>query len=190
MKKKLVLLALALVMVVALSSAALADLSEPDFVDSWEVTGNMTEEELTAIVEEVLHCRQGTIPDHAFAAMVRMQDINPELANAAFDHMAEIAVPAEKPQRDESTPAAQKDEPERFGIYVRDGHGGHYEYLDEDDLDPEEDVEAEEESVLGEGDLISPQDASDCHTILYPKNVRETAMVGWVFSKKDRYAFG
>ena len=44
MKKKLVLLALALVMVVALSSAALADLSEPDVVDSWEVTGNMTEE--------------------------------------------------------------------------------------------------------------------------------------------------
>ncbi len=150
MKKKLVLLALALVMVVALSSAALADLSEPDYVDSWEVTGNMTEEELTAIVEEVLHCRQGTIPDHAFAAMARLQDINPELVDAAVKHMAEIAVPAEKPEPNESTPAAQKDEPERFSIYVRDGHGGHYEYLDEDDLDPEEDVEAGEESVLGE----------------------------------------
>ena len=120
MKKKLVLLALALVMVVALSSAALADLSEPDFVDSWEVTGNMTEEELTAIVEEVLQCRQGTIPDHAFAAMVRLQDINPELVDAAVKHMAEIAVPAEKPQRDESTPAAQKDESVMGEDHTRD----------------------------------------------------------------------
>lgn len=171
------------------------DESEPEpepFVDSWAVTEHMTDEELVSIVEDVIQCEQGDVPDHAFAAIVRMGDIDPELSAAATKHLMEISPPAEAPVSREDAPSTysnlQGSEPDPFedlfGVYVRDGNGGHYEYYDFAGKEAESEPEGE---YIPEGDgLISPQNTSDIQEITNPKGSRETSNICYIFSKKGR----
>lgn len=132
MKRKFVLLALAAVLVAAISVTAFAVLEEPEeepYVDSWEVTGNMTEEELIAIGEQYL-C-DGQITRHLFAVIVRLQDIDPELSQACFQRVQEASAPARLPeQKYEDTPVRQSGEKERFGVTYSNGGNEYTEYYD------------------------------------------------------------
>lgn len=137
MKKKFVVLALAVVMIAAFSrapvpsSGANADEEEP-FVNSWEATANMTDEELIAIGQAVLRGGQGNMPDHAFAACFRLEEIDPELAEACFRHIEDTALPAVKPKQRDTLLEQQSEKPGRFGVYIRDEDGSErYEYYDD-----------------------------------------------------------
>ena len=130
-KKRKIFLPILLVAAVAVGIAAISasGLAPEPYVDSWEAVQAMSEEEVLAIVRIVATCEQGELPDHAFAACVRAQDIDPELAEAAFDNITRISAPAVAPG-ERSSPGGS--EPERFGAYVRDGNGGYYEYDQKD----------------------------------------------------------
>lgn len=132
MKKKFVLLALAVVMAAAISVTAFAVLEEPEeepYVDSWEVTGNMTEEELIAIGEQYL-C-DGQITRHLFAVIVRLQDIDPELSQACLQRVQEASAPASRPEQNyEDAPARQSGGKERFGVTYSNGGNEYTVYYD------------------------------------------------------------
>ncbi|MCI8386163.1 MAG: trypsin-like peptidase domain-containing protein [Acutalibacter sp.] len=187
MKKKFVLLALAVVLVAAISVTAFAVLEEPEeepYVDSWEATENMTDEELIAIGHEILGCGQGSLPQYAFAVCFRLEEIDPDLADACFDYILKNALPAEQPKQKENVPQQQDGEDERFGVYVRDGNGGHYEYYDFDD-ETSAAPEVEDNSILEEDDLIIPQAAGDRTTIYNPKDNLLTSTICKIVARRN-----
>ncbi len=126
-RRRGIILAVLAAAVVSVAAVISASGPEPEpYVDSWEAVHAMSEEKVLAIVRIVATCEQGELPDHAFAACVRAQDIDPELADAAFDNITRISAPARMPDRTGIPP--DESAPERFGAYVRDGNGGYYEY--------------------------------------------------------------
>lgn len=125
-KRKIRFVVSAVIMLAVAALFAAKHKPEP-YVDSWEAAQAMSEEEAIAIGQKILVCENGTLPQHAFAVMFRLQEIDPELAEACFRHIEAISVPAKKPDRPQGW-LFRSNEPERFGAYVRDGNGGYYEY--------------------------------------------------------------
>lgn len=143
-------------------------------------------EALVAQAEKLLLCENGEFPEDLCLEDFcnALGEFDPELVEKVYKHIESVAYPAEMGESSASNYVLASEEPYRFGVYIRDGDGGYYEYYDsdeqEEDILPEEPLEEETEG-------IEPYSNTDYSVVSNPDNSRLTSTVCKVVARRDGY---
>lgn len=138
---------------------------------------------LRSIAKDILAC-ESTLPESfSLDSCFELMEVDPELAEAVFQHIESIAIPIECAI--EHSPATARSnsslESMKDGVYVRDGDGGYFVYEEFDDITPND---FEEETNIN-NDLIEPFSIKDYDPVSNPKGNRLTSTVCKLFITKD-----
>lgn len=133
----------------------------------------------------IMSCENGEFPDDAVSVCEKLMGIDPELAVEVLDYMESTAIPIETVTENLpdtiGTYSDKSDSPDKQGMYVRDDDGGHFVYLDEDDLIEET---LSDEIVENVESGIDPLNYDDYDAITDPRYNAHCNSVCKVYAKR------